>query len=189
MKNTTTIVLTAAIALTAAAEKVPDAFIAALRRALDSRATWTMERTFPDTSRKLVSSGTVHCVPGTGIVWTATAPFHSRIAMTPDGMSIQDDFTDEQKASHDMPRYDELFKTVDSFASGDNDKLVKAFEISATQCASNGWHVVVVPKARELRRLVPEITLDGGVTITNAVMRTHDGGISRIQFTEEAHVR
>ena len=189
MKRVFPLVLTLALAFTAVADEASDDLVAALRRALDSRATWTMERTFPRTSRTLASRGTVTCVPETGIVWSVASPFPSRIEMSPRGMAIRDEFSDVEKAARDMPRYDDVFKAVDSFASGDDGGLFALFEIAATRSGSNGWHAVVTPKARELRRLIPEITLDGGATITNAVLRTHDGGISSIRFAEEAHGR
>ena len=171
------------IAVLAAASVALDAAIPALRTALASSADWRMERELAGSSRPLVSTGTVECVPGEGITWTVLHPFPSSVAMTADAMVFSDEDGERTKPLADMPHYAEIKKRTDAFSAGDASAFDGLFKLDATLAPDGkGWTLRMTPEVRAMRRLFREIELSGAATLTNAVMRTGDGGVSRISF-------
>lgn len=171
------------IALFAAASIALDAAIPAMRSALGSSASWRMERELAGSSRPLVSTGVVECVAGEGIKWTVLDPFPSSVSMTPESMVFSDEDGERVKPLKDMPHYAEIKKRTDAFAAGDSSAFDGLFKIEATLADDGeGWILRMTPEVRAMRRLFREVELSGAATLTNAVMRTGDGGVSRISF-------
>ena len=172
------------IAVLASAIVAIDLAVPALREALGSSADWRMERRLEGSTRPLVTSGVVDCVAGEGITWRVLSPFESSISMTTDSMIFADEDGERVKPLGDMPHYAEIRRRTDAFAAGD----VKAFDGLFTLEAElaedgEGWTVRMTPDVRAMRRLFSSIELSGSATLTNAVMRTGDGGVSRIEFS------
>ena len=174
------------IAIFAAAAVALDAAIPALQTALASSADWRMERSLSGSTRPLVSTGVVECVAGEGIKWTVLHPFPSSVSMTPDSMVFSDEDGERVKPLKDMPHYAEIRKRTDAFAAGDISAFDGFFTLDASLAPDGrGWTLRMIPEVRAMRRLFSEIELSGADTLTNAVMRTGDGSISRISFTQD----
>jgi len=160
------------------------AALTALQTALDSSATWTMERTFPGVSRALTSKGTVVCKAGRGIVWTVREPFESSVEMTTNAMVFVDEDGQREKSLDALPHYEDLRKATDAFVAGDSKAFDGVFDVTEERTPDGGWRLVLVPKISAMRRLFSSIELAGDRLPTNAVMRTGHGGCSVIRFKE-----
>ena len=171
-------------ALLASAIVAMDLAVPALRAALDSSADWRMERQLEGSNRTLVSSGVVECVAGEGIKWMVLSPFESSISMTTNAMIFADEDGERVKPLKDMPHYAEIQRRTDAFAAGDVNAFDGLFSLDA-QLAEDGegWTLKMEPDVRAMRRLFRSIELSGAATLTNVVMRTGDGGTSRIEFS------
>jgi hypothetical protein len=160
-----------------------DLAMPALRTALDSSASWRMERRFQESARPLVSVGVVHCVAGEGIRWVVLDPFPSSVSMSTNSMVFADEDGETVKSLKDMPHYAELRKRTDAFALGDMSAFDGLFKIEADASDDGvGWLVRMTPEVKAMRRLFGSVELSGAETLTNAVMRTGDGGVSTIRF-------
>ena len=169
---------------------VSDACQAALRRALNGQADWTMERTLGAGGRTLHSSGTVTCVMQSGIVWRVTAPFASSVAMTTEAMIFEDDEEETRvKPLAELPYYAEIRKKTDAFAAGDAKAFDGLFALTSETLPEGGWRLVMKPEVKAMERLFTEIVLTGNSLPTNAVLKTADGGASVIRFQERSDVR
>ena len=168
---------------------VSDACQSALRRALNGRAAWTMERTLGPGGRVLRSSGTVECVMQSGIVWRVTAPFVSSVAMTTEAMVFEDDEGTRVKPLSELPYYAEIRKKTDAFAAGDAKAFDGLFALASETLPEGGWRLVMKPEVKAMERLFTEIVLTGNSLPTNAVLKTADGGASVIRFRERNDVR
>ena len=161
----------------------------ALRAALDGDAEWTMERTLPGTDRTLVSSGTVHCAVGTGIVWKTVFPFESSVTMTTNAMIFADEEGVREKALSELPHYAEIRRRTDAFAAGEFSAFEGLFRVETEKFADGGWRLKLEPEVRQMERLMKSVELYGARLPTNAVMQTGDGGVSRIFFRERRRDR
>lgn len=171
------------IAILAAAAIALDVAVPALRSALGSSADWRMERELAGANRTLVSTGVVECVSGEGIKWVVLHPFPSSVEMTPDSMVFNDEDGERVKPLKDMPHYAEIKKRTDAFAAGDSSAFDGLFNLEASLADDGeGWALRMTPEVRAMRRLFKSVELYGGATLTNAVLHTGDGGVSRIYF-------
>ena len=161
---------------------VSDACQSALRRALNGRAAWTMERTLGPGGRVLRSSGTVACVMQSGIVWRVTAPFESSVAMTTNSMVFADEEGTRVKSLADLPHYADIRAKTDAFAAGDEKAFDGLFKLSSAALPDGGWRLVMKPEISAMERLFTEIELTGAALPTNAVLKTADGGSCAIRF-------
>lgn len=168
----------------ASAADIPSSCTEALRRALSSGATWKMERRLPGSSRVLVSTGSVECVVGEGIVWKTLHPFFSSVSMTTNAMVFADEDSTRVKPLSDLPHYAEIKRRTDAFARGDADAFDGLLEIEAEKVSADAWKVVLRPGVRAMKRLFSAITLTGRVSLDTAVLTTDDGGSSTIAFEE-----
>lgn len=175
-----------ALCLAGAQARPSDVCITALRRALDGRAAWTMERTLGKGGRTLVSSGTVECVAKSGIVWRVTAPFESSVAMTTNAMVFADEEGMRVKPLSELPHYAEIRAKTDAFAAGETRAFEGIFDLSASDLPQDGWKLVMKPEISAMERLFTEIELTGAALPTNAVLKTADGGRCVIRFRENA---
>ena len=171
------------LSLLAASAVALDIAVPALRQALDSSADWRMERELSGARRTLVSTGFVECVSGKGIKWTVLHPFPSSVEMTPEKMIFADEDGTSEKSLDEMPHYAEIRARTDSFASGDEKAFDGLFDLDASLASDGkGWTLRMTPEVRAMRRLFTSIELAGDEALTNVVMQTGDGGISRIRF-------
>lgn len=175
----------ALLAVCAFAAGPEDSCVAALRRALGSRAEWTMERRFEKSTRPLVSSGTVCCSAQSGIVWRVKRPFPSSVEMTADRMVFEDEDGRRVKMLKDMPYYGEIRERTDAFAAGDAKAFDGIFRLDARRAPDGeGWTLSLTPEIAAMRMLMSSVELSGGATLTNVVLKTGDGGVSAIRFRE-----
>jgi len=166
---------------------VPETCATALRRALDGRAAWTMERRVGKGGRALVSSGTVTCVAGSGIVWRVTAPFESSVAMTTNAMVFTDEEGVRTKPLAELPYYADIRTRTDAFAAGDAKAFDGLFALSAEERPGGGWRLDLRPEVSAMEKLLTKIELTGTALPTNAVLTTADGGSCIIRFRELPH--
>ena len=172
-------------ALCASATTPEDACAAALRRALGSSASWTMERRLEGSVRPLVSSGTVECFANSGIVWRVERPFPSSVEMTADRMVFEDEDGRRVKTLGDMPHYGAIRERTDAFANGEAKAFEGLFKLEARSAADGeGWVLVMTPEISAMRHLFAGVELSGGQALTNVVLKTGDGGVSTIRFRE-----
>lgn len=177
--------LACAAALAAsAADEIPQTCVDALRKALGSSASWTMMRRLKGSSRDLVSTGVVDCVAGEGISWRVLYPFPSSVEMTADSMVFVDEDSRREKPLREMPHYAEIRSRTDAFARGDLSAFDGLFGLSASSGPDGGWTLVMKPEVRAMRRMIESVVLSGGRELTNAVLRTGDGGVSTVSFRE-----
>jgi len=163
--------------------------LSALQTALDSSATWTMERRLPGTTRALVSSGTVDCKAGRGIVWSVKEPFESSVEMTTNAMVFVDEDGRRVKSLDELPHYADIRRATDAFVAGDRAAFDGVFDVAEETLPDGGWRLVLTPGIAGMKRLFTSIELTGAHLPTNAVMRTADGGVSTIRFQERSVVR
>lgn len=173
----------------ALAVEIPDLCVRALRRALDSRAAWTMERRFAGSVRTLSTTGTVECVIGNRIEWKVLHPFVSSVSMTTNAMVFLDEDGERVKNLDDLPYYREIRKRTDSFARGNADAFDGLFEMNVDIRPDGAWSLEMKPENRAMRRLFSSATLEGNAKLESAVFKTKDGGISVIRFKELPRVR
>ena len=165
------------------------AAVSAMQRALDTAATWTMERQLPGASRTLVSSGTVTCHVGQGILWQVAEPFASSVEMTTNAMIFVDEDGRRVKNLDELPHYADIRAATDAFAAGKKDAFDGVFSIEETVCDDGGWKVVLTPEISAIRQLVEKVEILGASLPTNAVLTTGKGGRSTIRFKELERVR
>ena len=165
---------------------LPEGCLEALRRAADSGATWTMERRWEGTQRSLVSGGTVECRAGEGIRWRTLQPFPALVEMRAEGMVFEDEDGKRFRPADSIPQYAEIRRLTDAFAAGAEAGFERLFEATVLEPGEGeAWRVRLVPTVREMRGLVQEVELSGGDALTGAVLRTRDGSVTEIRFTEE----
>lgn len=157
------------------------AAVTALQTALDSRADWTMTRQLDGSDRVLVSSGTVVCTAGQGIVWETTTPFAASVAMTTNAMVFVDEDGRREKPLDELPHYAEIRAATDAFVAGQTNAFDGVFDIRETAFVNGGWRLTLVPTVAAMRRLVTEVELSGTELPTNAVLRA-PGSVSVIRF-------
>ena len=157
------------------------AAVAALQAALDSRADWTMMRRLDGSDRVLVSSGTVACTAGQGIVWETAAPFAASVAMTTNSMVFVDEEGRREKSLDELPHYAEIRAATDAFVAGKTNAFDGVFSVCETALPDGGWKLSLVPAVSAMRRLITEVELTGAALPTNAVLRS-PGGVSTIRF-------
>ena len=162
---------------------------ASFQRALDSSAEWTMERTLPGAVRPLVSSGTVQCRKGEGIVWTTKSPFEASVEMTTNYMAFADEEGRRVKALAALPHYAELRDATDAFVAGKTDAFEGVFSLQETEDSDGGWRVLLTPEVSAMKRLFVSVEITGAELPTNAVLKTESGGVSVIRFRERERAR
>lgn len=162
---------------------------ASFQRALDSSAEWTMERTLPGAVRPLVSTGTVQCRKGEGIIWKTETPFESSVEMTTNYMAFSDEDGRRVKALAALPHYAELRDATDAYVAGKTDAFEGVFSLQETETPDGGWRVLLTPEFSAMKRLFVSIELMGAELPTNAVLKTEDGGVSVIRFRERKRAR
>lgn len=165
------------------------AAVTALRLALGSDAEWIMERQLEGSDRMLISSGTVHCAIGTGIVWKTTFPFESSVTMSTNAMIFVDEDGTRVKPLADLPYYSDIREKTDAFAAGDERAFDGLFKLDREELPDGGWKLVFRPEFSKLERLMKSVEVSGLRLPTNVVMRTGDGSISRISFREKRRDR
>lgn len=180
--RTAFLVFVAACTLCCRGAVMLDRCAAAMRKALNERAAWTMERRLAGSARTLVSSGTVTCVAQSGIVWRVTSPFASSVAMTTNAMTFADDEGVRVKPLAELPHYADIRERTDAFAAGDAAAFDGIFEVTAAPLPGGGWRLHLKPEISAMERLFTEIELTGATLPTNAVLRTADGGSCTIRF-------
>ncbi len=163
--------------------------VMALRMALGSDADWTMERQLKGSDRMLVSSGTVHCAMGTGIVWKTTFPFESSVTMTTNSMVFVDEDGTRVKPLSDLPYYAEIRERTDAFAAGNEKAFEGIFDLTREEREDGGWKLVFEPEFSKMKMLVRSVEITGAALPTNVVMQAGDGSVSKISFREKAHAR
>jgi len=163
--------------------------LSALQTALDSAATWTMERTLSGSARVLRSSGEVDCKVGHGIVWTVKEPFASSVEMTTNAMVFADEDGRRVKTLDELPHYADIRRATDAFAAGNAKAFDGVFDIAEQPLPDGGWRLVLTPEISAMERLFASIEVSGARLPTNVVMRTADGGLSTIRFKERPVVR
>lgn len=174
-----------AAALQAPAVVIPSTCESALRRAMNGDAAWRMERTIAGAVRPLVSTGLVHTVAGEGIVWDVRWPFESKITMTTNSMTFVDEDGTRVRALSEMSHYEDIRRETDKFLAGDPKAFDGAFKVETTFSADGKWKLVFIPEVRALRRVATSVELTGERTLEKAVMKSGDGSVTAITFTEE----
>jgi len=160
--------------------------LSALQTALNSDATWAMERTLPGAARVLRSSGEVSCKIGRGIVWKVKEPFESSVEMTTNAMVFVDEDGRRVKSLGELPHYADIRRATDAFAAGDAKAFDGVFSMSEQELPDGGWKLVLKPDVSAMERLFASVEVSGARLPTNVVMRTADGGLSTIRFKERA---
>lgn len=184
-----TVALLAAAALSclslfAAADRGPRAeFERALRRALESDASWTMEKTWENSPLKIKGEGSVSCVKGGGIVWRSVKPAVSSITMEAERMKFEDSRGTRIADASEMPHYREIRKAVDGFFDGGGAPMERLFKVTAEKSGC-GWRAVLVPKRRDLKHIVKSVELSGAQTLDRAVFSFGSGETSTFTFSE-----
>lgn len=158
--------------------------VAALQKALDSNASWTMERRLSGSDRVLTSSGEVSCKAGVGIEWKVLRPFASSVSMTTNAMVFVDEDGRREKSLDELPHYEDIRKATDAFVAGNDKAFDGVFTVEEQRLPPDGWRLVLKPEISAMRRLVEAIELSGAALPTNAVLLSADGTRSVIRFRE-----
>ena len=156
--------------------------VSALRTALNSSANWTMERRLEGSSRALVSSGTVRCRMGEGIVWETREPFASSVTMTTNSMVFVDEDGRREKALGDLPHYAEIRAATDAFAAGNTNAFDGVFAVREEPLPDGGWRLTLLPEVSAMKRLLTFVELSGDDLPKKAVLRS-PGCVSTIRFS------
>ena len=163
--------------------------LSAMQKAMDSDAEWTMARQLPGSSRALESRGNVSCRIGKGVVWTVKEPFESSVEMTPHAMIFTDEDGRREKSLGELPHYADIRKATDAFVAGNTNAFDGVFAVTEKSLADGGWTVTLVPEVPAMKRLFTSVELSGAALLTNAVMKTGDGGCCMIRFRELPNAR
>lgn len=202
-----------AAAAPAAEREPPPRFAAALERALDSDAEWTMAKRLASPPIALVSTGSVSCCAGRGIAWETRAPFMQLIRMTTNEMIFVTERDTVVKRLDESPYYGRIRAEADRFMAGARDSFSRAFDwewepspeapdglrIAAgssqqddstasrnQQSASHQWRMTVRPKEARLAKFMPRAVLVGSETLESATLFYADGSAAEIHFRETA---
>ena len=169
-----------------AAKPLPETVSAALRRALDADASWTLQKTLVNPPVMLVSTGVVSCCAGTGIVWRTLAPFPSTMTMTEESLSIESEDTNETKALRDLPHYARIRDMADRLAAGDSRPLMSMMEAQWLPAPAPDalWMLSLRPRNASAMPLFTSLTLSGRDTLDRATFLCPDGGTIALSFTE-----
>ena len=170
----------------AAAMTIPSTCESALRRALDSDAAWRMERKLAGSTATLVSTGVVSCAAGRGIVWDVRHPFPSTATMTTNEMVFADEDGRRVKPLKDLPHYDDVRRETDAFLAGDPKAFDGAFTVETRFLDDGRWTLRFEPKVGDMKRLAESVEITGGATVDKAVLKSADGGVTTLVFTELA---
>ena len=167
------------------AEEPPARFVAAVRRALDADAAWTMTKTTVSPVLTLESSGRVSCFAGRGIVWRMAEPFVQTITMTTNSLSIISSFERVTKQLKEMPYYSSIREQTDRLLAGETASFSDAFSWTWTENGTR-WTITLKPKRRQFARWVAKVTLSGEGTLDRAQIDYASGERADIRFKETA---
>ena len=158
----------------------------AMRKALVSGASWRMEKTLSGASRTLVASGTVECrIPGGGIEWRTLKPFESSVKMLPQAMVFEDVDSVRTNSAASMPRYLDVRKAVDAFASGNDAAFNDVFDVKVDGAPGGKWRAVFTPVRKELSAMFGRVEVSGGEYPETVVMESGTA-VVKIRFSREA---
>lgn len=181
-----TALLTVTLALPLAAKEVPARFVAALQRALDADATWTMTKTLPALPQPLRSAGTVSCWKEKGMVWKTLEPWEEEIRLTKETMTFLADGDVKTTPFDEMPYYADICEATDAFLAGETDAFDDLFDWHWQEEETGSWTMTLEVNYRRMRRLFKTVTLRGGETLTSVsfVPGEAENGTVQLHFTE-----
>lgn len=174
--------LTAASLLACPAFAEPMAeFENAMRRAFTSSAAWTMTRTWTDSPIRMISSGTVSCSKGRGVLWRVEKPLSSSIDMRASEMIFSDMKGCRRVENSKLPHYEEITKAIDGFLDGGAMEIEKLFKVGCSK-AGAGWRIELIPRRRDLGYLLKSISLSGADTLNEAILTYASGERMALKF-------
>ncbi len=159
--------------------------VSALQAALNSSASWTMERRLDGSSRPLVSSGVVRCRMGEGIVWETREPFAASVSMTTNAMVFVDEDGRREKPLSELPHYEDIRLATEAFAAGRTNAFEGVFAIREERLGEDGWRLVLRPEVSAMKSLLTSVELMGEALPESVVLRS-PGCVSTIRFTAGA---
>jgi len=163
---------------------IPSSCESALRRALDSDASWIMERRIAGSDRTLISTGVVSCAAMRGVIWEVRHPFPETISMTTNSMSFADEDGVRVKPLSELPHYADIRREADAFLSGDPKAFDGAVDVETRFGADGEWTLTFKPSVRQMKRLLESVEVCGTDVVSRVVLKTADGGMSTIRFVE-----
>lgn len=160
----------------------PETFVAIIRHAMDSSASWKMSKRIADPGLTLESSGFVHCWHGHGIIWETREPFMQVIRMTTNEMAFVSENDTRTKPLSELPHYTQIRERVDRFLAGDDESFSSDFKWIWTP--GTPWRMEITPRRSEMGRFIKTLTLTGGAALENVVLQYASGDSATISFAE-----
>lgn len=179
-------ILASVVALAVGAKEVPARFVAAVQRALDADAQWTMMKTMPELEQPLLSSGVVSCRKEKGMIWKTQKPWEEEIRLYKHEMTFIVDGEAETKTYDEMPYYAEICKATDAFLAGDTDAFDDLFDWTWQEGKNGEWVMTLEVNYRQMRRLLKTITLTGNEVLSTITFISDDTakGVTHLKFHE-----
>ncbi len=147
-----------------------------------SVGTFRQTKTFSDSPRKLVSSGTVEIVQGKGIVWYMDKPYKSVLAVGKESLFQQ--VRDSEPVRTDARGnsvYLSIARCMDLLFSGQKDSLEELFELTYQE-DDGKWFLLLIPKDKNVASFVSQITVTGSETIESLKLNENTGDCILYEF-------
>jgi hypothetical protein len=139
----------------------------------------------------LASNGRFSFAQGKEVIWETLVPVHSRLTLTPGGISFAD-AKGEQKTSGQAQAQQAgaeiVAKIFMGVIAGELDSLQDYFTLNATGTAAD-WHIQLVPRSANLSAYIASIELRGGEYTEHLDIAEANGDKTLIVFTTDKVVR
>ncbi|XZG71014.1 outer membrane lipoprotein carrier protein LolA [Chitinibacteraceae bacterium HSL-7] len=133
-------------------------------------------RTVPGIAKPLQSSGHFALDRARGVVWQTEAPQSSTLIATRERLiTIAADGTRSEKAAKRAPA-----AMLSAMLAGDFSQLDGFFNVSGK--AGAHWTLTLTPRDIRLQQVIRSIAIDGGKTVTRAIITGTRGDVSDIRF-------
>ena len=169
---------------------LPDQFLPALQKALDSDAAWQMEKVFVPSTLVLESEGKVSCRVRNGIVWQVEKPFARTIRLERDGlrMLVGGNLGGTPPGPlHKPPHYDRILDAVRDLSKGETSSIEHLFLLESLP-TKEGWCIQLTPREALLGRVVKRAVLWGNELLERVEIIDPQGGRTSLRFTPKQNL-
>lgn len=151
----------------------------------DVSASFLQIKTMPESTKKFVSTGTVHFVKGTGFVWKQKTPTDMTFISTLDKYCTGQNNGEDLKS---LPYFGQIARMIDGILGGDFKDASTAFHIDYTDIGKKAWRIVATPKIATVSGFLSKITFNGTVSdLTSVRIQYANGTQINIDFQKTSN--
>jgi hypothetical protein len=141
----------------------------------------------------LASNGRFSFEQGKEVIWETLVPVHSRLTLTPGGISFADAKGEQKTSAQGQAQAQQagaeiVAKIFMGVIAGELDSLQDYFTLNATGTAAD-WHIQLVPRSANLSAYIASIELRGGEYTEHLDIAEANGDKTHIVFTTDKVVR